>query len=159
MSNYVELPVADIELDISNPRIARGVAYYDPITSEIMALLLGSTSEACASLRESIRENKGIIHPIVVNKRVDGTYVVIEGNTRLQIYNDLYPFLEKIKNQGGIYSYSLICDTTNNTPDIINNGDLVVSISAAPTRTAENIIVEFTANKYTEEVSASESMN
>ena len=63
MSNYVELPVEQIELDISNPRIARGVAYYDPITSEIMALLLGSTSEACASLRESIRENKGIIHP------------------------------------------------------------------------------------------------
>lgn len=88
MSNYVELPVEDIELDISNPRIARGVAYYNPITSEIMALLLGSTSEACASLRESIRENKGIIHPIVVNKRVDGTYVVIEGNTRLQIYKD-----------------------------------------------------------------------
>ena len=88
MSNYVELPVEEIELDISNPRIARGVAYYNPITSEIMALLLGSTSEACASLRESIRENKGIIHPIVVNKRVDGTYVVIEGNTRLQIYKD-----------------------------------------------------------------------
>lgn len=88
MSGYVELPVEDIELDISNPRIARGVAYYDPITSEIMALLLGSTSEACASLRESIRENKGIIHPIVVNRRIDGTYVVIEGNTRLQIYKD-----------------------------------------------------------------------
>lgn len=25
MSNYVELPVEDIELDISNPRIARGL--------------------------------------------------------------------------------------------------------------------------------------
>lgn len=88
MSNYVELPVEKIKLDISNPRIARGVAYYRPITSEIMALLLGSTSEACASLRESIRENRGIIHPIVVNKRADGAYVVIEGNTRLQIYKD-----------------------------------------------------------------------
>ena len=88
MSNYAELPVEEIELDISNPRIARGVAYYNPITSEIMALLLGSTSEACASLRELIRKNKGIIPPIVVNKRVDGTYVVIEGNTRLQIYKD-----------------------------------------------------------------------
>ena len=74
MSNYIELNVEDIELDISNPRIARGVAYYNPITSEIMALLLGSTSEACASLRESIRENKGIIHPIVVNKRVEVRY-------------------------------------------------------------------------------------
>ena len=95
MSNYVELPVEEIELDISNPRIARGVAYYNPITSEIMALLLGSTSEACASLRESIRENKGIIHPIVVNRRVDGTYVVIEGNTRLQIYKDFIDRLDQ----------------------------------------------------------------
>lgn len=88
MTNYVELPVDNIELDTSNPRIALGVSRFTPITSEVMALLLGSTSEACASLRESIRENRGIIHPIVVNKRTDGTYVVIEGNTRLQIYKD-----------------------------------------------------------------------
>lgn len=88
MSDYIELPVNSIELDVSNPRIALGVARYSPITSEIMALLLGSTSDACASLRESIRENKGIIHPIIVNRRSDGTYVVIEGNTRLQIYRD-----------------------------------------------------------------------
>lgn len=88
MSHYVELSVDSIELDKNNPRIARGLAYYNPITSEIMALLLGSTSEACASLRESIRENKGIIHPIVVNKQINGSYVVIEGNTRLQIYKD-----------------------------------------------------------------------
>lgn len=89
MNNYIELPVDNIELDKSNPRIARGVAYYGKnITSETMALLLGSTSEACASLRESIRENGGIIHPIVVNKHANGNYVVIEGNTRLQIYKD-----------------------------------------------------------------------
>lgn len=89
MANYTELPVENIGLDVSNPRIARGVTYYgDKITSEIMALLLGTTSEACTSLRESIRENGGIINPIVVNKRNDGSYVVIEGNTRLQIYKD-----------------------------------------------------------------------
>lgn len=89
MNTYVELPIENIELDKSNPRIARGIAYYgENITSETMALLLGSTSEACASLRESIRENGGIIHPIVVNKRTDNHYVVIEGNTRLQIYKD-----------------------------------------------------------------------
>lgn len=71
MTNYVDLPVEKIELDISNPRIARGIAYYNPITSDIMALLLGSTSESCASLRESIRENKGIIHPIVVSAHTE----------------------------------------------------------------------------------------
>ena len=90
MSKYVELPIDMIELDKSNPRIANYLATHDEkdITSELMALLLGTTSDSCASLRQSIEANYGIIHPIVVNKRSDGTYVVIEGNTRLQIYKD-----------------------------------------------------------------------
>lgn len=90
MSKYVELPIDQIELDKSNPRIANFLAIHDKedITSDLMALLLGTTSDACASLRQSIEANGGIIHPIVVNKRADGTYVVIEGNTRLQIYKD-----------------------------------------------------------------------
>ena len=90
MSKYVELPIDQIELDKSNPRIANFLATHDEedITSDLMALLLGTTSDACASLRQSIEANYGIIHPIVVNKRADGTYVVIEGNTRLQIYKD-----------------------------------------------------------------------
>ena len=100
---------------------------------------------------------------LYMEKKVKQTlrYYIFEPNTsytRLQIVNDIDPFLEKVKNAGGIYSYTLVCDTSNNTPDVINNGDLAVSIAAAPTRTAENIVVEFTANKYTEEVSASESM-
>lgn len=91
MSKYIELPVDQIELDKSNPRIANFLATHDEddITSELMALLLGTTSDACASLRQSIEANYGIIHPIIVNKRANGTYVVIEGNTRLQIYKDL----------------------------------------------------------------------
>lgn len=90
MSEYVELSIDDIELDKSNPRIAN---YLDTcsegeMTSDLMALLLGTTADACASLRESIKENVGIVHPIIVNHEADGRYVVIEGNTRLQIYRD-----------------------------------------------------------------------
>jgi phage tail sheath protein FI len=101
---------------------------------------------------------------LYMEKKVKQTlrYYIFEPNTsytRLNIVNDIDPFLEKVKNAGGIYSYTLVCDNTNNTPDVINNGDLAVSIAAAPTRTAENIVVEFTANKYTEEVSASESIS
>lgn len=100
---------------------------------------------------------------LYMEKKVKQTlrYYIFEPNTsytRLQIVNDIDPFLEKIKNAGGIYNYTLTCDVTNNTPEVINNGDLAVSISAAPTRTAENIVVEFTANKYTEEVASSESL-
>lgn len=78
-------------------------------------------------------------------------YYVFETNdayTRLQIYNELYPFLDSIRKQGGIYSFTLTCDETNNTEEIINNGDLAVDFSAAPTRTAEKIIVSAHATRY-----------
>ena len=90
MRNYVELKIDEIELDKSNPRISNYLELYDEneMTSDTMALLLGTTTDACASLRESIRENGGIVHPIIVNHFSDGRYVVIEGNTRLQIYRD-----------------------------------------------------------------------
>jgi hypothetical protein len=86
-------------------------------------------------------------------------YYLFEPNnsyTRLQIYNDIDPFLQSVKNGGGVYAYTLVCDTTINTPEVINNGDLAIRITAAPTRTAENIVVEFVANKYTEEIASSE---
>lgn len=74
--------------------------------------------------------------------------------TRLQIVNDLEPVMENVKNEDGIYSYTVTCDASNNTPEIINNGDMAVEVSAAPTRTAENIILTMVANKYTNKVSS-----
>ena len=90
MAGYVELDINQVELDTNNPRIANYLEYYseDSLDSDIMALLLGTSSDSCASLRESIKENGGIVHPIIVNHSSDGRYVVIEGNTRLQIYRD-----------------------------------------------------------------------
>ena len=86
-------------------------------------------------------------------------YYVFEPNntyTQLAVYNEIEPFMESIRNQGGIYSYSVVCDRSNNTPEIVNAGNLAVDVSAAPTRTAEFIVLNMTANKYTSEVSTSE---
>lgn len=90
MSDYQKISIDQIIIDNENPRIANYLTYYDAasIDSNTIALLLGTSTVACESLRESIKENKGIIHPIIVNKEPDGTYRVIEGNTRLQIYKD-----------------------------------------------------------------------
>lgn len=73
--------------------------------------------------------------------------------TRLSVVNDIEPFMESVKNSDGIYNFSVTCDNTNNTPEIINNGDMAVDVAAAPTRTAENIILTMTANRYTNTVS------
>lgn len=91
---YKLLPINKINLDIDNPRIKQYLEIYgDNVTSDGIALALSfsagnDTRSSLDALRESIRVNKGIIQPILVNKKIDGQYVVIEGNTRVQIYRE-----------------------------------------------------------------------
>jgi len=91
------IPIDKVELDLSNPRIARllGMHKKEAITSELIAMALGAgdnqegdTYATYRNLKESIRTNGGVIHPIIVNKKPDGKMIVIEGNTRLQIYRE-----------------------------------------------------------------------
>ena len=91
--HHEELPVDLIRLDLENPRIKQYIEMYgEDITSEGIALALsasggnGNTS-TYTSLKESIRVSGGIINPIIVN-HTNGEYVVVEGNTRVQIYKE-----------------------------------------------------------------------
>lgn len=93
--HYEELEIDSIELDMDNPRIAKFIEMYDKnlLNSEQVALALGSGVEDSSqtnynSLYNSIKTNRGIIHPIIVDHQIDGKYVVIEGNTRVQIYKE-----------------------------------------------------------------------
>lgn len=90
MSSYKEINIALLDLDFTNPRIQNYLQNYpeENRSSELLAMLLGTSTDSCASLKESIKEHGGIINPIIVNHFPDGRYVVIEGNTRLQIYRD-----------------------------------------------------------------------
>lgn len=91
---YVTLDINQIKLDSQNPRIKQFLENYvgEPTSEQIsLALSDSGTGDATTSyrtLRESIRVSKCIIHPIVVNHTVNDEIVVIEGNTRLQIYKE-----------------------------------------------------------------------
>jgi hypothetical protein len=88
------VPVADIELDRTNPRIRKFLEMYpDDPTPEQFYLALGAAgddeSESSTSfdkLRNSIQTNGGVIHPVILNRRADGVLVCIEGNTRVVLY-------------------------------------------------------------------------
>ncbi|MBN2287113.1 MAG: hypothetical protein JXI43_11745 [Tissierellales bacterium] len=90
------LPVDDIILDFNNPRIAMWVEMYGTeIPAEQIALALGAGSSqngtggpSFISLKNSILTNRGIIHPILVNRESSKKLTVIEGNTRTQIYRE-----------------------------------------------------------------------
>ncbi|MBP7052168.1 MAG: ParB N-terminal domain-containing protein [Phycisphaerae bacterium] len=95
-SRFELLPVEDLQLDFDNPRIAQWIKIYgEPPTAEQIALALGAGSSqgenagpSFLALKQSILTNKGIIHPILVNRTQSQDLVVIEGNTRTQIYRE-----------------------------------------------------------------------
>lgn len=98
------LPISSIVLDQRNPRVAPALESIEGEPPQnFIELALGQfapddedkgASTTFSSLKASIRAYKGLINPIVVTPREDGTYVVIEGNTRVSIYRQLA--LEKI---------------------------------------------------------------
>lgn len=89
------LPVLDVELDRTNPRIRRflesysGAPTYDQIALALDVAGSGDDGQGATTpekLKNSILTNRGIMQPIIVNKQADGRLVCIEGNTRLYIY-------------------------------------------------------------------------
>ena len=95
---HTSVLIDDIELDRSNPRIRKFLEMYggEP-TPEQIFLALGagnddgggaSTSTTYEKLKQSIISNGGIIQPVILNKRQDGSLICVEGNTRVALYQD-----------------------------------------------------------------------
>jgi hypothetical protein len=83
--------VSDIRLDPSNPRIQfqLDTALTDaPPSQSALGLALTVGNDQYQKLKDSIEVNGGVLNPIWL-VREDALYVVIEGNTRLQVYLDL----------------------------------------------------------------------
>ena len=92
-----EVPVNQIELDTSNPRIRKFLEMYEgPLKAEQIYLALGAGGDDVGAgeattferLRNSIRANQGIIQPVIINRQKVGKLVCIDGNTRVAIYKD-----------------------------------------------------------------------
>lgn len=74
-------------------------------------------------------------------------YQVMEFNdnfTRNRIISMIKPFLSSVQAGRGIQDYLVICDTSNNTPDVISRNQLVVDVYIKPTYVAEFILLRFT---------------
>jgi hypothetical protein len=75
-------------------------------------------------------------------------FFLFENNTlftRTRVINTLTPFFERVKADDGLYDFMLVCDDRNNTPEVIDQNELVVDVYLKPVRTAEFILVNFAA--------------
>lgn len=67
--------------------------------------------------------------------------------TRTRLINTLTPIFDKARNTEGIQEYLIVCDERNNTPQVIDNNELVVDIYIKPIRASEFILVNFIATR------------
>lgn len=77
-------------------------------------------------------------------------YFVFEPNnlfTRRRLISQIEPLFQSVKAQGGLYDYKIICDQTNNTPEVIDANELKVTILLKPVRTSEFVLVDFVATR------------
>lgn len=77
-------------------------------------------------------------------------YYIGEPNTvftRSRVVSALNPIFSTCKANSGCYDYRIICDESNNTPDTIDNNELIIDIYIKPVRIAEFILVNFYATK------------
>jgi hypothetical protein len=65
--------------------------------------------------------------------------------TRAQFVGSVEPFLRMVKARRGIYDFKVICDESNNTPEVIDRAEFVASIFIKPARSINFITLNFVA--------------
>ena len=73
-------------------------------------------------------------------------YIIFEQNddtTRNSFVSMVTPLLDGIKANRGIEDYRVICDTSNNTPQVIANNEFVATIMLKPLYSAEFVYLSF----------------
>jgi phage tail sheath protein FI len=75
-------------------------------------------------------------------------YMLFEMNdefTRAQFVGMVEPYLREIKGSRGIFDFRVVCDETNNTPEVIDNNSFVGDIYIKPSRAIREIQLNFVA--------------
>jgi hypothetical protein len=87
---------------------------------------------------------------IVLEKAIANAakYSLFEFNdefTRAAFVNMVEPFLRDVKGRRGIYDFRVVCDTTNNTPQVIDGNRFIGDIYIKPARSINFIQLNFVA--------------
>jgi hypothetical protein len=67
--------------------------------------------------------------------------------TRSNFVNIVEPYLRDVQAKRGIYDFLVICDETNNTPDIIDNNEFRADIFLKPTKSINYVTLTFVATR------------
>ena len=68
-------------------------------------------------------------------------------NTRSNFVNIVEPYLRDVQAKRGITDFVVICDGTNNTPDIVDNNEFRADIFLKPTKSINYVTLTFVATR------------
>lgn len=89
---------------------------------------------------------------IVLRKSISkaSKYMLFEFNdvfTRTQFKNMVEPYLRDIQGKRGIFEFRVVCDTSNNTPEVIDTNQFVADIYIKPARSINFITINAIATR------------
>jgi hypothetical protein len=67
--------------------------------------------------------------------------------TRSNFINVVEPYLRDVQAKRGLYDFRVICDQTNNTPDVIDNNEFRADIFLKPTKSINYVTLTFVATR------------
>ena len=67
--------------------------------------------------------------------------------TRANFKNIVEPYLRDVQAKRGLYGFFVVCDTTNNTPDVIDNNEFRADIFLKPAKSINYITLTFVATR------------
>ena len=105
------------------------------------------TSQSKPSAFDRINVRRLFIH---IEKAVStaAKFFMFEFNdefTRAQFRNMVEPFLRDVKSRRGIFDYQVVCDSTNNTANVIDRNEFIGDIYIKPSRSINFIRLNFVA--------------
>lgn len=142
-----------IQLALNPSKISRDKLYKSSInpvvsfTGEGVLLYGDRTQQAKPSAFQKINIRRLFI---VLEKAVAvaAKYQLFEFNdsfTRAQFVNMVEPFLREVKGRRGIFDYSVVCDETNNTSEVVDRSEFVADIYVKPAYSINFIQLNFVA--------------
>ena len=67
--------------------------------------------------------------------------------TRANFVNIVEPYLRDVQAKRGVYDFRVICDESNNTPDVIDNNEFRADIFLKPTKSINYVTLTFVATR------------
>ena len=103
------------------------------------------TTQPSAFSRINVRRLFIVLEKAIANAAKYSLFELNDEFTRAQFVAIVDPFLRDVKGRRGIYDYRVVCDTTNNTPQVIDNNQFVGDIYIKPARSINYIQLNFIA--------------